>query len=954
MLALSPSGNFMRRRRESNAELLLKLPWWVSAALGVLAFIGLRWGLPIWAGNDQFKRSFIVAFVGFAPAILLLFAIFAAGSFWFGRHRRRLLDQQTSLDSIRALTWKQFEFLVAEAYRRQGYQVEYSLGRGADGGVDLTLRRDSRTSLVQCKQWKVFSVGAPVIREMFGLLHDQRADEAIIVTTGKFTRDAQGFAAGKPIQLIDGPQLLVLVQSVQGCNDDTLTSGIATNAAPSAPEEIEDIEVDADAATKVANLQKIERELAQAAPPPPPVNPAELERQRRATEEAQKKKREDDAQLAKERERQAAEATEKRKREEAERLAQEKERQAAEEVRRKEREAAERVENERRRIAAAEAAENKRIENERLAKIRAEQAKQRRKAMAKVAKVGGIFVVVAALGAGGYFGWNKAKIQLQENAFNKAVGQANADFKSGDFSAAISAAEKALAIHKGYSTMQKLIADANDQIKIHESYGGSMKNGQTAFDSRDYSNAVTWAVAALQKMPSDLAATKLQEKAQQFLDDYHNAVNRANAAHKNSDFAGANAEADKALAIYKNDLPMQQLKADAQRQIANQQAYQDAMKNAQAAFDGRDFTNALAMANEALRKFPGEQTATRMRDSAQKYLNDYHDAMNSATAAYKNSDFAAAEADANKALAVYPKDAAMQQLKTNAQTQAKLRADYTKAFNNAQTAFDGRDYTNSAAWATEALKQIPNEPNATALRDKAQKHLNDYHEAVDAANAAWQKSDFAKAVTEADKALAVYPKDAAMQQLKTNAQGQIANQLAYHDAMNKAQAAFDNHDYTSAVTWATTALEKIHGDAAATKIKSSAQQLLNIFRDTASQAQTAFRQGDYSGALTSVDKTLAIRKDDAVMQKLRTDILRQLDSNLVILLESFNVSVPPEIKYAEVKKASTLGAIGDTGKPYYESQADKLEKTYRAGNWLNEGNRQTSLHDLRKAIDSWE
>jgi restriction system protein len=40
-------------------------------------------------------------------------------------------------------------------------------------------------------------------------------DEAIIVTSGKFTREAKLFAEGKPIQLMDGPQLLTLVQSVQ-------------------------------------------------------------------------------------------------------------------------------------------------------------------------------------------------------------------------------------------------------------------------------------------------------------------------------------------------------------------------------------------------------------------------------------------------------------------------------------------------------------------------------------------------------------------------------------------------------------------------------------------------------------------------------------------------------------------------------------------------------------------
>ena len=205
----------MRRQKESFGDVLLKLPWSVSAVLAILSFVGIRWGLPVWAGNDNTREIFARGIVPLAPFPLVIFGIFAVGSFWCSKIRRRLVDGQTSLESLRNISWKQFEFLVAEAYRRQWYQVEYSLGRGADGGVDLTLRRDGRMSLVQCKQWKVFSVGAPVIREMFGLLTAEKADEAIIVTSGNFTRDAQDFAAGKPVRLVDGPQLLALVQSVQ-------------------------------------------------------------------------------------------------------------------------------------------------------------------------------------------------------------------------------------------------------------------------------------------------------------------------------------------------------------------------------------------------------------------------------------------------------------------------------------------------------------------------------------------------------------------------------------------------------------------------------------------------------------------------------------------------------------------------------------------------------------------
>jgi len=760
---------------------------------------------------------------------------------------------------------------------------------------------------------------------------------------------------------------------------------------PPVPEEIEDIEVDAaEAATKVADLQKIERELAQAAPPPAPekpvspvVDPAEAERfardkaereetERKAAAEAAEKKRAEDEQLAKEQERRriaaaeavekkrlederlAAEKAEKRKREEAERLAREKERLAAEEVRRKEREAAERVEQERRRIAAAEAAEKKRLEDARLAKINAERAAQRRKTMAKVAKVGGVFAAMAVLGIGGWLGWNKLQIQMRENAFNKASSQANADFKSEDFSAAISDANQALAIHKDDAAMQRLITDAQVQTKLREGYDAAMKSGQTAFDSRDYSNAVTSASVALQRKPSDLAATKLQENAQRFLDDYHNAVSRANAAYKNNDFASAGAAADQALAIYKNDAAMQSLKASAQAQIANQRAYTEAMKNAQAAFESRDFTNAVAQANVALQKFPGETNATRLRDSAQNYLNTYHDAVNAANAAYKNGDFATADTSADKALGVYPRDAAMLKLKADAQAQIKLREAFTKAFNNAQTAFDGRDYTNAVAWAAEALKQMPGDANATKVQNSAQNLLNDYHAAVNATIAAWQKKDFTTAVTEADKALAVYKTDAAMLSFKAGAQTQIANQQAYRDALNKAQAAFDGQDYTTAAAWAKTALEKMPSDATATKIQNSAQQILNEFSDTVSQAQTAFQRKDFAGAVTLANKALGMHKNDPTMTKLKTDILLQLDREFVTLLEQFSVSVPSELKYAELKKADTLTAIGEAGKPYYHAQADKLEKAYLAGNWLNDGGRHTSLSDLHKAIDRWE
>ena len=197
----------MSQRNEKVGDLLLRAPWWVSAGLGVLAYVGLRWIMPAFAGQDKLVQAVAAGFSRYAPLAALFFGIIAAGSALFGAKRRRLVDEQQSIETLRATPWKDFEYLVAEAYRRRGFTVDYSLGKGSDGGVDLVLRKDGRRSLVQCKQWKVLSVGRPVLQQMFGIMTAEGADEAIIVTSGRFTDEARGFASGKPIQLLDGPAL---------------------------------------------------------------------------------------------------------------------------------------------------------------------------------------------------------------------------------------------------------------------------------------------------------------------------------------------------------------------------------------------------------------------------------------------------------------------------------------------------------------------------------------------------------------------------------------------------------------------------------------------------------------------------------------------------------------------------------------------------------------------------
>ena len=93
--------------------------------------------------------------------------------------------------------------------------MEETGGGGADGGIDLKLFRDGRTTIVQCKHWKTWKVNVKPVRELFGVMTAEGADSAIFITSGGYTSDALKFAEGKPIELIDQHGFLDLVRCFQ-------------------------------------------------------------------------------------------------------------------------------------------------------------------------------------------------------------------------------------------------------------------------------------------------------------------------------------------------------------------------------------------------------------------------------------------------------------------------------------------------------------------------------------------------------------------------------------------------------------------------------------------------------------------------------------------------------------------------------------------------------------------
>ncbi len=212
----------MAQRTKSGFEQIAAMPWWLGILIGLLGYIAIRHGIgwyfgavsnPYTSGLGKLAASGIYAPLAW---ILLIGCWIAALASFIGRGRRRqLLDRQTGLDSLRRMSWRQFEQLAGEAFRRQGYAIEETGLGGADGGIDLILRRNGQTTLVQCKQWQNRQVGVKVVREMYGLLVHHNAAAVKIVALGDYTPDAHRFAHGKPIELIHGGELIATVRSLQ-------------------------------------------------------------------------------------------------------------------------------------------------------------------------------------------------------------------------------------------------------------------------------------------------------------------------------------------------------------------------------------------------------------------------------------------------------------------------------------------------------------------------------------------------------------------------------------------------------------------------------------------------------------------------------------------------------------------------------------------------------------------
>ena len=125
------------------------------------------------------------------------------------------LDQRPNLMD---LSFIEFEALIQNLFIKMGLEARQTRP-SRDGGVDC-VAWDPRPIfggkvVIQAKRYKN-TVGVSAVRDLFGTLQNEGANKGILVTTSGYGQASFDFAKNKPIELIDGSNLLYLLAEHTG------------------------------------------------------------------------------------------------------------------------------------------------------------------------------------------------------------------------------------------------------------------------------------------------------------------------------------------------------------------------------------------------------------------------------------------------------------------------------------------------------------------------------------------------------------------------------------------------------------------------------------------------------------------------------------------------------------------------------------------------------------------
>ena len=131
---------------------------------------------------------------------------------------REVVGGISSGTNLAEMPWEDFEHLIRELFEQEfaaaGAEVRVTQA-SRDGGVDaIILDPDPLRGgkiVVQAKRY-TGTVDVSAVRDLYGTVVNEGATKGILVTTSDYGADSYGFARGKPITLLNGNNLLALLE----------------------------------------------------------------------------------------------------------------------------------------------------------------------------------------------------------------------------------------------------------------------------------------------------------------------------------------------------------------------------------------------------------------------------------------------------------------------------------------------------------------------------------------------------------------------------------------------------------------------------------------------------------------------------------------------------------------------------------------------------------------------
>jgi restriction system protein len=188
----------LKMSQNSIFAVLLRSPWWMSAAVAVLLCVGGFAALPL-----DYAAMGVFAAVPFA-----VISIMAAYKQLRAPSGTRV---QAVAEATAAMSWADFAKTVEAGFRRDGCEVE----RLQVTGADFALSKDGHVAIVSAKRWKAARVGVEPLRELQAVREKRGAREAIYIALGDVSDNALQYAKSQGVSLMTAPELTKLLRDLK-------------------------------------------------------------------------------------------------------------------------------------------------------------------------------------------------------------------------------------------------------------------------------------------------------------------------------------------------------------------------------------------------------------------------------------------------------------------------------------------------------------------------------------------------------------------------------------------------------------------------------------------------------------------------------------------------------------------------------------------------------------------